>query len=72
MKLNEDIASDDASQQNLINILHHNEENIKNIINEISIAFDTQNSIKAKELLTKLKFYDSAALKLREILLKSG
>jgi hypothetical protein len=72
MKLYEDIASDDASQQDLVNILHHNEENVKNIINEISIAFETRNIIKAKELLTKLKFYESAALRLKEMLQKSA
>ncbi len=66
MKLNEDIEADDASELSLKNILQQNQENINNTINEISIAFSSQNCIRAKELLSKLKFYSSAALKLKE------
>jgi len=70
MKLNEDIEENDKSEKNLIKILQEIEENIKNIISELSVAFKSRNSIKAKELLTEMKFYNSAVLKLKERLQK--
>lgn len=57
MELNEVIEENYKSKEKLLNIFDENKHKMNELINQISNAFQSNDIIRAKQLLSKLKFF---------------
>jgi len=57
MKLNEDIEENYESKEKLLSIFNDNKHKMNETLDEISDAFNSRDIIRAKELLSKFKFF---------------